>query len=88
MVKHLEAKDSSTPNSERRPHEESSRMGAEQKLHGQALRLNENTVEDQEHPRPPPTPEPGTSDAPNPQRPHGKALRINENTVEDKESAD
>ncbi len=54
-----------------------------QKLRGNALKMNDNSAGGKEPARSPALPRQGSGDEPNQQKLQGKALQVNENSVED-----
>jgi hypothetical protein len=81
MAKALEMNDNTAQNQERQPQQQSGDKRNQQKLQGNALHVNENSVEDQEPARSPAPPK--SSDKRCQQKLQGKILQVNENSVED-----
>jgi hypothetical protein len=77
MAKALEMKDNRAQNQERQPQQQSGDKRNQQKLQGKALKLNENSVEDQEPARSPAPPQQQSGDKRNQQKLQGKALQVN-----------
>jgi hypothetical protein len=81
MAKELEMNDNSTQDQDRQPQQLSGDKPNQHKLQGKALRVNENSVEDQGSARSRALPRRGSGGKQ--QKLQGKALQVNKNSAED-----
>jgi hypothetical protein len=81
MTKELETNDNTTKDQDRQPQQLSGNRPNQHKLQGKALRVNENSVQDQVSARSRALPRQGSGGKR--QKLQGKALRVNKNSVED-----
>jgi hypothetical protein len=84
MAKELEMNDNSTQDQDRQPQQLSGDRPNPHQLQGKALRVNENSVEDQVSARSRALPRRGSGGKQ--QKLQGKALQVNKNSAEDSDS--
>jgi hypothetical protein len=83
MAKELDANDNAAQDQDRQQQGQSGDKPDQQKLHGKAFQVNQNSVGDQVAAPSPAPPRRGSGDKRNEQKLQGKSFEVNENSVED-----